>query len=200
MKYESAKQKVQGISLIITALSAIAATFFMEKQEFTTVGGAIIILTTPFSIFGFSGIFGKFKTEMPYYANWGFILYLFGAVASVNFGMRGVFGEFFGITLSDLENATQQHPLAFTLLFFAIGPAFPLSLLLIGINLWRKKLDKRWIATLLIIGALSFPPSRISRMEALMHLSDLLLFIPYMAMGLKMIKTKQGKFRDLVVV
>ncbi len=116
------------------------------------------------------------------------MLYLFGAVATVSFGLRGVFGEVFGITIADLEVATRTHPAIFTLIFFAIGPAFPLSILLLGINLYRKKLASRWVAVLLVIAALCFPPSRISRMEELMHLCDLLLFIPLVAIGFDFLK------------
>ncbi|WP_316811277.1 hypothetical protein [Pedobacter heparinus] len=191
MRHQTIKQKWQGMSLIISATAMVAATFFMRGQEFTATGGIIMILTVPFSIFGFNGIFEKFSKMMPAYVHWGFLLYLFGAVATVNFGMRGVFNELFGITIPDLEIATRQHPAIFTLVFFAIGPAFPLSILLLGINLYRKKLSRRWIALLLILGAISFPPSRVSRVEVLMHLCDLLLFIPMVAIGLKMIKNKE---------
>ncbi len=189
MKYEIMKQKWRGISLIISAIAALIATFFMRGQEFTAIGGIIMILTVPFSIAGFSTIFEKFRTEMPWYANWGFILYLFGAVASVNFGLRGVFGEVFELNIAQLELATKQHPGIFMLIFFAIGPAYPLSILLLGINLFRKKLAAKWITILLIMAAISFPPSRISRIPELMHLCDLLLSIPLFAIGIDTIRS-----------
>jgi hypothetical protein len=95
---------------------------FMLGQEFTAVGGMIMILSVPFSIFGFNGLFEKFKKKMPHYANWGWMLFLFGAAATINFGMRGVLSEIFGITITDLEVASVQHPVIFTAIFFAIGP------------------------------------------------------------------------------
>ena len=169
MKHSVINNKWQGISVIISVLAMTTATFFMVDQEFTSAGGIMMIFSVPFGIFGFSTIYEKFRSAMPAYTNWGFLLYLFGAVATVNFGLRGVFSEIFVITMADQEVATVEHPAIFTFIFFAIGPAFPLSILLLGINLYRKKLAKRWISVLLIIAAILFPPSRISRIDALTH-------------------------------
>jgi hypothetical protein len=188
MNYEMTKQKWQGAGLIIAACSAILPTFFMKDQEFTIAGGLMIILSVPFSIIGFTGIFEKFKITMPSYTVWGFALYLFGAVASVNFGMRGVFDEIFGIDIRQLTAATQRHPAAFTLAFFVIGPAFPITLIILGINLYRKKLVKRYLPILLLLGGICFPLSRITRIAGLMHLCDLLVAIPLLIIGLSLLR------------
>ncbi len=71
MKYETVKQKWHGISLITSAIAMVTATFFMADQEFTAIGGIIMMLTVPFSIIGFGGIFEKFRYDMPLYASWG---------------------------------------------------------------------------------------------------------------------------------
>jgi hypothetical protein len=96
-----------------------------------------------------------------------------------------VFLSVFGISHDTYLSIVADHSLSFNLLLFWPGPLFPLSLLVLGVNLSRRKVIPLWTGILICLGALAFPVSRISRIEMVAHLSDLLLAIPVAHLGLR---------------
>jgi hypothetical protein len=62
--------------------------------------------------------------------------------------------------------------------FWLSGPAFPISILILGIMLSVKKAVPVWCGILLSLGGLLFPVSRILRIESVAHVVDLLMLIP----------------------
>jgi len=62
---------------------------------------------------------------------------------------------------------------------------FPISFLILSIGIIRTGVMPRWVGALLCVAAIIFPLGRIPDIQALFHLSDLLLFIPLAWIGLR---------------
>ena len=166
-----------------------ASTFFWTDGEYGVTGGTVLALATVFWIMAFITLFDKLKSEMPLYTSIGLVVAIYGCIAGNNFGMVGVFSEAFDISHDTYLNAASEYPLGFNLLLFWSGPLFPLSLLVLGVNLMRKKVVPPWVGIMICLGAIAFPASRIPRIEMMAHAADLLIAIPLIFIGLKEIKS-----------
>lgn len=100
----------------------------------------------------------------------------------------GYLTTIFNISHEEYLKELSAYPFSSQLLLFATGPLFPLSLLILGINLLRKKAVPVWVGILLCIGAIAFPSSRIPRIEWIAHIADVLLLIPTVAVGFILLK------------
>jgi hypothetical protein len=181
----SAGSIVLGSSFIIGPLLLGASTFFWHNGEYGVTGGAILVLSMAFWIPAFIGLFEFFKNKMPGYAHFGFMVATIGCISGANFGMVGVLLDCFRIPHDIYLKEAAKHALAFNILLFWPGPLFPLSLLVLGVNLLRKGLVPIWTSVLICLGSLLFPVSRIARMETIAHFADSLLFAPLSYLGLR---------------
>ena len=177
--------KLLGAALIIAPLLFGASTFFWQGEEYGITGGTLLVLSMIFWIPAFMALFLPLTTALPVYSSIGFLLALWGCISGATFGFAGVVLEAFHISHAAYLQAAADHPLAFNLLLFWPGPLFPLSLLVLGIMLLRKRKIKRWAGILICLGTLAFPVSRILRIEGLAHLADLLLAVPLVYLGLQ---------------
>ena len=184
--------KLLGLSLIIAPLVFGASTFFWENGEYGVTGGTILVLSMIFWIPAFIGLFELLKDKMPRYSSIGFLIATYGCISGSNFGMVGVFSKVFQISHDTYLNEAANHPLAFNLLLFGSGPLFPLSLLVLGITLLRKKAIPMWTGVLISLGAIAFPLSRIPRIEVIAHIADLFLVIPLSFIGMRYISNPQS--------
>ena len=182
---------ILGISMILAPVIFGTSTFFWNNGEYGIIGGTILVLSMMFWIPAFIGLFDFLKDKMPTYSSIGFLIATYGCISGVNFGMVGVFSEAFQIPHDVYLGEAARHPLAFNLLLFWSGPLFPLSLLVLGVNLLRKKVVPSWTAILICVGAVAFPLSRIPRIEILAHIADILLAIPLFYIGLQYILMKR---------
>ena len=180
-----------GSSMIMAPLVFGASTFFWKSGEYGITGGTILVLSMIFWIPAFIGLFKLLKDEMPSYASIGFLVATYGCISGVNFGMVGVFSEAFQISHDVYLSKAANQPLAFNLLLFWSGPLFPLSLLVLGINLLRKKVIPTWAGILICLGAIAFPLSRIPRIELVAHIADILLAIPLLYIGIQFLSNRQ---------
>ena len=187
----TADSKMLGSSMIIAPLIFGASTFFWKNGEYGVAGGTILVLSMIFWIPAFIGLFELLKDKMPNYTSIGFLVATFGCISGANFGMVGVFSEAFQISQDTYLGQAAKQPLAFNLLLFWSGPFFPLSLLILGINLLRKKVVPAWTAVLICLGAIAFPLSRIPRIETVAHVADILLVIPLLYIGLQYLLNRQ---------
>lgn len=71
-----------------------------------------------------------------------------------------------------------QFPVQTNLILFWAGPAFPLSLLVLWFMMIVRRVQPAWIGALIVLGAIAFPASRISRIEWVAHIADSILLIP----------------------
>ncbi|GAB4037212.1 hypothetical protein [Spirosoma gilvum] len=186
------EQRVWGISMILAPLLFLVSTFYWQDGEYTIIGGTLLVVATVFWIPALTGLFAKLKHTMPTYASWGALIAQFGAISGNNFGMRGIYAQVFGISKETLLREAAIHSVSFNITMFMAGPLFPLSLLVLGIQLTRKRLVPVWVGLLLCAGAIAFPVSRISRIDVIAHVADLLLFIPIAYLGWQLLTKPQG--------
>jgi hypothetical protein len=183
MREMTVDSKSLGSSMIMAPFIFGASTFYWKNGEYGITGGTILVLSMVFWIPAFIGLFEFLKDKMPTYTSIGFLIATYGCISGVCFGMVGVFSEAFEISHDAYLGEVANQPLAFNLLLMWSGPLFPMSLLVLGVNLFRKKVVPSWSAVMICIGALAFPLSRIPRIEVVAHIADLLLAIPLSYIG-----------------
>ena len=164
-----------GLSLIAAPLVFAASTFFWKEGQYGVTGGTLINLSQVPWIIAFIVLFDKLKMEMPRYATVGLIIAIYGCLS----------GEAFQIPHKTYLETLSHYSLSANLLLFWPGPLFPLSLLVLGIVLIRRKKIEVWLGILLCLGAIAFPLSRIPRVESIAHAVDILLAIPLVVIGYK---------------
>jgi hypothetical protein len=174
-----------GVSMLLGPLLFSASTFYWNDGEYGVQGGLLLSLSLVFWIMVFVGLFERLKNTMPAYAGWGLLVAIYGSVSGVCFAFMGVISEAFIIPHETFLSTANKYSNAFNLLLFWPGPLFPLSILVLGVVLWRKKIIPPWTGFLMIMGGIAFPLSRIPRIEWLAHLADVLLVVPIVYMGIK---------------
>jgi len=174
-----------GLSLIAAPLCFAASSFFWSHTgEYGVVGGTLLNLSMVPWVIAFVVLFGKLRQEMPVYASIGLVVAIYGCLAGANFGFVGVFNDAFEIPHKTYLETIMHYPFSAKLLLYWGGPLFPLSMLIVGIVLIRKKKIAPWLGVLLCAGAIAFPLSRIPpRIENLAHAVDVLFAIPLIVMG-----------------
>ncbi|UFH52886.1 hypothetical protein [Spirosoma sp. KNUC1025] len=142
MKYTTTnliEQRLQGLSMIIAPFLFVVSSFYWQQGEYDITGGTLLVIATTFWIIAFMGLFSYLKDTMPRYAVPGLLVAIFGCISGNNFGMRGIYADVFGITKQAILKQAAVHPVSFNITMFLSGPLFPLSLLVLGINMLRKK-------------------------------------------------------------
>jgi len=183
--------RFQGFCLVIAPLLFLISTFFWVDGQYDVTAATLICLSTVFWIPALYALFGLLKCSMPYYAVIGLLVAIYGCcMGGLGFGMLGYLSTIFKISHHDYLVALQQYPVTSGLLFFWSGPLFPLSLLVLAVNLIRKKAVPAWLGTLICLAAIAFPVSRIPRIALIAHLTDLLLFIPLSFIGIRFFRMR----------
>jgi hypothetical protein len=137
-----------------------------------------------FWVSGFMFLFGLLKKKMPRYAVWGFWITVYGCISGCCFAFLGYLTSIFNISHLDYLQVLSRYPITSQILLFASGPLFPLSILLLGINLLRARVVQLWVGVLLCLAAILFHLSRILRIETIAHIADITLLIPTVYLGL----------------
>jgi hypothetical protein len=168
------------LSLLLAPLFYFISGFFwLNGAQYSVVCGTFIVIGSFFWVFAFQGIFGLLKEKTPGYAVWGKVIATYGCVCGgVAFGLQGMFAEMFNIPHAAMLKALAQNPVAANAIFWIAGPAFPVSITILGIVLAIKKATPVWCGILLSAGGLLFPVSRILRIESIGHVVDVLMLIP----------------------
>lgn len=65
---------------------------------------------------------------------------------------------------------------------------FPISLLTLGVGLFRTRTAPTWVAVLLAIGAVVFPVGHIGGIQLLQHLAEVILLVPLVWLGLRFLR------------
>jgi hypothetical protein len=186
-------QKFSGVSMILAPIVFGASTFFWHKGEYGITGSTLIILATVFWVPAFYALFDLLKQMMPYYYNVGLVLAIYGCIAGGSgFGFLGYFSSVFQISHAGYLGALSHHPLSANLLLFWPGPLFPLSIIILGTQLIRKKRINTWVGVLFILSGICFPLSRIPRNEMLAHVADMLLALPMIYTGYQFLQKKHS--------
>ncbi|MFN8344562.1 MAG: hypothetical protein U0X91_06150 [Spirosomataceae bacterium] len=168
-----------AISLVLGQLLLAATSFFWKSNgRYSVNGGTLMELSMLFWAIGMMGLFDVLKEKTPFYARLGLLYAMYGIFGGVAFAFEGVYSEIFNVSDKIGAEAHQLFSTQMNILLFWSGPAFPLSLLILGIVYIRTKSFSRWVGALMALGAVAFPLSRISRTLWIAHLSDLLLLLP----------------------
>jgi len=179
---------LQGVTLIIAPLLFGASTFFWQNGEYGLIAAPLVTIGSMFFVPALAGMFGLLKAQMPIYYSIGLFIAICGAcMGGIAFGLLGYFSTVFHISHHAYISTLTKYPISSGILIFWAGPLFPLSLLVLGINLIRKKAVAAWLGTLICLGAIAFPLGRIFRIEWVAHCTDLLFAIPFILIGCKFI-------------
>lgn len=178
------EKNFHGVSLLVAPLLFAASSFFWVNGEYGVTSATLGIISLFFWMPAFTGAFNLLKNSMPRYATFGLWVAVFGCISGICFMFLGYLATIFDISHETYLQKLSEYPFSSQLLLFATGPLFPLSLLVLGINLLRKKAVAVWVAVLLCVGAIAFPASRIPRIEWIAHVADVLLLIPTVAIGI----------------
>ncbi|HAE35482.1 MAG TPA: hypothetical protein PK742_04080 [Chitinophagales bacterium] len=181
MEKQTLQKQVWNTSLVLAPILLAAAQFFWDDGRVTTTAGVLQVLAFTVWIFSFQGLFQVIRKDLPTYSVIGFILAAYACIGGNNFGVDGIYTEAMGFT--DLEAAAEftgsigSSTLAF---LFIPGGLFPLSMMILSVQLTRKKKIRLLTGVLFFIGALCFPLSRIPRIDMLAHIDNLILLIAHL--------------------
>jgi len=184
----SLQLKLMGLTLIIAPVMFGASTFFWQNGEYGVVAATLIAVASIFWIPATTALFGLLRTKMPIYYSLGLFVAIYGAcMGGIAFALLGYFTQLFHISHEAYVSTLAKYPVSSGILIFWAGPLFPLSLLVLGINLIRKKAIANWLGFLICLGAIAFPLGRIFRIELIAHFTDLLFAIPFILIGWRFI-------------
>ena len=182
----SYEKNFQGFSLVAAPFLLGLSTFFWSNGEYSVPSATLLILSMFFWIPALTGLFGLLKEKMPRYAVYGLWIAVFGCISGVCFAFLGYLTTIFNISHETYIKELAAYPITSQLLLFATGPLFPLSLVLLGINLIRTG-SALLIGLLIFLGGIAFPASRILREPLLAHLADMCLLIPGVMVSFRLI-------------
>lgn len=179
-----------GLSLLAAPLLFAASSFYWTGDgEYGVVGGTLLVMGSVFWIQAFAGLFSVLRPRMPGYAAWGFLTSVYGALCGgAAFAFQGMFIALHEVSHDRSLAALSAHPVVANLIFWVGGPAFPISLLTLGIVLARTRTVSPWVGTMLAVGGALFPLARIPRVEIIAHSVDLLILIPAAFMGFNVLR------------
>jgi hypothetical protein len=185
--------KLHVLSLFLAPLFYTISSFFWQMGgQYSVTSGTLIIIGSIFWVFTFAALFENLKEKMPYYAAVGFLIAVYGCLCGgVAFALRDIYAEIFNIPHQVLLDAFAQHPVFTNIVFWIGGPAFPVSLLILGIMLVRIKTVDLWVGICISLSGILFPISRITRIELVAHAADVLMLIPLAYLSWKLIKNNR---------
>jgi hypothetical protein len=166
-----------GFCLVTGQLLMCISSFFWNIDGRYSINGSVmVIMSMVFWAVGLQGAYSLFNEKNPWYSRLGLLYAMYGCFGGVGFGFEGLYSEIFPVGSKIGVAAHQQFPLQMNLALYWSGPAFPLSLLILGAFMIYRKIVTPVVGALIILGAIAFPLSRISRTEWIAHVADLILF------------------------
>lgn len=185
------ERAVFGSSLFIApALFALSSFFWEGDGQYGVNGSTLLVLGSIFWIVAFAGVFRVLRQRTPRYAAWGMLFAAYGCICGgAAFAFQGLFTVLYGVPPESALSALAAHPIVANMIFWIGGPAFPVSVLILGIVLWRTGQIPAPLAVMLALGGLLFPVARIPRIDLIAHAVDLLMLIPAWYMGSQMLRS-----------
>jgi hypothetical protein len=178
-------KKSERFSLIAAPLLFACSTFYWHNGEYSVVSSTLIVASLFFWLFAFSGLFNMVSNFFPRYSVWGLWMAYAGCISGVCFAFLGYISSVLHIPHQEYLKALSDHPFTAQLLLFASGPLFPLSILLLEIQMMRKQILPFYMAILFCLVGFFFPLGRIFRIDWIAHATDALLLFPCLLMALK---------------
>lgn len=163
------------ICLIFGQLMFALTTFYWEEDgRYSVTTSTLAFFSMLFWAMGFIYLYSRLWQVLPRISAIGLLYALYGIFGGVVFAVEGLFEQALGLTKIGVQ-ASESFPLAMNLVMYSSGPAFPLSLLLLGILLPAKRIITWPAGILLAVSGLAFPVGRILRNELVAHVTDVLM-------------------------
>jgi hypothetical protein len=194
------ERRLYGLCLIAAPLLMAASTLSWRDDSLGLRGGVLVVYGFTCWIGVFLALASRLLPRMPRFALTAVPVAILGCVAGTNFGVEGVVEGSLGIadlTKAMLTDANGAEHAAVTLAFFLPGLLFPLMLLVYAAALLRERLLPTWCGVLIALGALTFPISRIPRIQELALLSDTLLLVPLVWLSSRYLRAERAKITPL---
>ena len=182
------QERVAGVGLIAGALLLAPVTYFEYSQELLFGAGAVGLFLYALLLPGLLGVARLLRQGAPRLSVVAGLLATFGCVAGATF-QTAILHEWAArtagtpeATMAAIMEVTegQVFPVLVTL-----GILFPISLLTLGIGLFRTGAAPAWVAALLVIGAIAFPAGHIGQIQLVQHLAETILLVPLVWLGLR---------------
>jgi hypothetical protein len=157
-------------------LMCLSSFFWAADGRYSINASVMIIISMVFWAAGLPAVFALFTEKHPWYARLGLLYAMYGCFGGAAFGFEGLYSALDGSNKIGMEAYT-SIPMQMNLVLFWPGPAFPLSMLILGIFLIYRKLANPITGALIILGAIAFPLSRIARITWIAHVADLVLLL-----------------------
>src|SRR5688572_26392897 len=166
------EENIARFSLILAPALFSTSTFYWNNGEYGITSSTLLILSLFFWLPAFKALFNMTTNELPLYSVWGLWIAYFGCLSGLCFAFLGYITTVLNVSHKEYLEALNQYPFTSQLLLFASGPIFPLSILILGIQMLRKRIVSPGIAILFCIAGVAFPLSRILRVEWIAHIAD----------------------------
>ncbi|WP_051704202.1 hypothetical protein [Glycomyces sp. NRRL B-16210] len=183
------KRNLHLTSLIAGPLLGAIATFYWTGDRYGVTASVLLMFSTVAWIYGLLGVWERVAEHKPWLGGTGIVLALAGFTGGMAFSLQGFFEAIFDISGTASLDAAAEHPVAAALVLWLPGPAFPLCLAALGVSLTWTRLAPWWLGGLLVLSAVAFPLSRITRTEAIAHVADLLILASFVALALVYLRT-----------
>ena len=195
--------KLNAASLFLAPLFYAASSFFWNTQNhygtYDTTSGLLLIIGSIFWVPAFLALFDMLRERTPNYASWGFLLAVYGCLCGgVAFALRDILTVAFNIPHQTMLATLSRYPVLTNIIFWIGGPAFPLSLLIVGIVLARTRTVPVWVGVLIAVSGALFPASRIPRIEWVAHIVDFMMLIPLAYLSWQMLRLKPNTLPSFV--
>lgn len=180
--------------MIIAPLLLAISQFFWENGMLGATAGWLQVLAFTFWIIAFQGMFASLKGIYPLYASLGLLAATYACIGGAGFGYDGIYSEAMGV-FSKAESIAVHHEvgLPLTIALFIPGILFPLSLLLLSVQLIRAKKLQTWVGVLLLVAAIGFPLSRIPRIDLIAHIDNAILLLTHILIAVSLQPMDRGR-------
>jgi hypothetical protein len=182
------QEKVWGVCLIVAPLMVAVSSAFRFDEGTLYAAGLAQMYGAYLFIPAILGLTALLRERAPRLAVFGGLTGILGYVGGINFATFDLYT--WAARAAGADDATVRAIIGVAenqLLPVLNIPGItgPLTLLALGIGLFRTGVVPKWVAVLLGIGAIAFPLGRVPEIQLLLHLSDLLLFIPLAWIGFR---------------
>ncbi|MEV6301496.1 hypothetical protein AB0M02_18950 [Actinoplanes sp. NPDC051861] len=179
--------------LILGPALNLAGSFFWKGDGPDTTGATLVAVGLACWLIGliplYQGLPSRWgRTMLP--------LTVFGVTGGLAFSVQAIYEVVFDVSHARAVELLNAYPIPANVLYWICGPLFPLAMALLGVALLRLRAAPVPVGLLLVLGAVAFPLSRITRELVLIHAADLLLLLPFLYLGVKALRA--GPVREPV--
>jgi hypothetical protein len=181
--------RIYGVAAILGPLLLLGATtaYILEGEEVNrgVLGGTISVWASFAMIIALVGVLRLLEINRPRAAPILTIFALTGFAAGIAFSMDAIFAAIVGPDLDAALDAAIDDGSG-TILILAYLPwgwFAPLSLILIGIFLWRSRTTPWWTGALMIAGGVLFVVGQMERIGVIALIGDAVLLLAFAPIG-----------------